>query len=180
MAAVRENEEERIRQLEELTPELPKNFKEWCGEKFKTPEIYYKRKGNFAECTCGKCGGKYEIYTPKDLEYRTLHDEIPRRGERAVCKKCGNISTYQWKRITEPVRESARFYLYQRSKDNNLFVRIFTYYRRYSQFSKMEELLEEDSRYFLQLGKVEKWYVLTLTDRMNTNGSYQIEQDTRI
>ena len=156
MAAVRENEEERIRQLEELTPELPKNFKEWCGEKFKTPEIYYKRKGNFAECTCGKCGGKYEIYTPKDLEYRTLHDEIPRRGERAVCKKCGNISTYQWKRITEPVRESARFYLYQRSKDNNLFVRIFTYYRRYSQFSKMEELLEEDSRYFLQLGKVEK------------------------
>lgn len=114
MAAVRENEEERIRQLEELTPELPKNFKEWCGEKFKTPEIYYKRKGNFAECTCGKCGGKYEIYTPKDLEYRTLHDEIPRRGERAVCKKCGNISTYQWKRITEPVRESARFYLYQR------------------------------------------------------------------
>ena len=29
MAAVRENEEERIRQLEELTPELPKNFKEW-------------------------------------------------------------------------------------------------------------------------------------------------------
>lgn len=43
MAAVRENEEERIRQLEELTPELPKNFKEWCGEKFKTPEIYYKR-----------------------------------------------------------------------------------------------------------------------------------------
>ena len=46
MAAVRENEEERIRQLEELTPELPKNFKEWCGEKFKTPEIYYKRKGS--------------------------------------------------------------------------------------------------------------------------------------
>ena len=35
-------------------------------------------------------------------------------------------------------------------------MRIFTYYRRYSQFSKMEELLEEDSRYFLQLGKVEK------------------------
>lgn len=156
MAAVKKTEEERIKELEELTPELPKNFKEWCGEKFKTPEIYYKRKGNFAECTCGKCGGKYEIYTPKEPEYGTLHDEIPRRGERAVCKKCGNISTYQWKRITEPVRESARFYLYQRSKDNNLFVRIFTYYRKYSQFSEMEELLEEDSRYFLQLGKVEK------------------------
>nr|DAT40025.1 MAG TPA: PcfJ like protein [Caudoviricetes sp.] len=156
MAAVKKTEKERIKELEELTPELPKNFKEWCGEKFKTPEIYYKRKGNFAECACGKCGGKYEIYTPKEPEYGTLYDEIPRRGERAVCKKCGNISTYQWKRITEPVRESARFYLYQRSKDNNLFVRIFTYYRKYSQSSKMEELLEEDSRYFLQLGKVEK------------------------
>ena len=156
MAAVKKTEEERIKELEELTPELPKNFKEWCGEKFKAPEIYYKRKGNFAECACGKCGGKYEIYTPKEPEYGTLYDGIPRRGERAVCKKCGNISTYQWKRITEPVRESARFYLYQRSKDNNLFVRIFTYYRKYSQFSKMEELLEEDSRYFLQLGKVEK------------------------
>lgn len=156
MAAVKKTEKERIKELEELTPELPKNFKEWCGEKFKTPEIYYKRKGNFAECACGKCGGKYEIYTPKESEYGTLYDEIPRRGERAVCKKCGNISTYQWKRITEPVRESARFYLYQRAKDNNLFVRIFTYYRKYSQLSKMEELLEEDSRYFLQLGKVEK------------------------
>lgn len=156
MAAVKKTEEERIKELEELTPELPKNFKEWCGEKFKAPEIYYKRKGNFTECACGKCGEEYKIYTPKEPEYGTLHDEIPRRGERAVCKKCGNTSTYQWKRITEPVRESARFYLYQRSKDNNLFVRIFTYYRKYSQFSKAEELLEENSRYFLQLGKVEK------------------------
>ena len=144
MAAVKKTEEERIKELEELTPELPK--------KFKTPEIYYKRKGNFAECTCGKCGGKYEIYTPKDLEYRTLHDEIPRRGERAVCKKCGNISTYQWKRITEPVRESARFYLYQRSKDNNLFVRIFTYYRRYS-FPKWKSCWKRTAGIFYSLEK---------------------------
>lgn len=156
MAAVKKSEEERIQELEELTPELPENFREWCGEKFKAPEIYYKRKGNFAECACGKCGEKYIIYTPKEPEYETLYDEIPRRGERAVCKKCGNISTYQWKRITEPVRESARFYLCQRSKDNNLFVRIFKYYRKYSQFSEMEVFLEEDSRYFLQMGKVEK------------------------
>ena len=44
MAAVRENEEERIRQLEELTPGLPEDFKDWCAKKLWNPEIYYKRK----------------------------------------------------------------------------------------------------------------------------------------
>ena len=58
MAAVRENEEERIRKLEELTPELPEDFEDWCAKKLWNPEIYYKRKGNNTECICGKCAEK--------------------------------------------------------------------------------------------------------------------------
>ena len=72
MAAVKKTEKERIKELEELTPELPKNFKEWCGEKFKTPEIYYKRKGSqttaFNPFECNKLnpppickGGDYSV-----------------------------------------------------------------------------------------------------------------------
>ena len=57
MAAVKKTEEERIKELGELTPELPKNFKEWCGEKFLAPEIYYKRKGNFANAPVGNAAG---------------------------------------------------------------------------------------------------------------------------
>lgn len=31
--AAKKNEEERIRQLEELTPELPEDFEDWCAKK---------------------------------------------------------------------------------------------------------------------------------------------------
>lgn len=156
MAAVRENEEERIRQLEELTPGLPEDFKDWCAKKLWNPEIYYKRNGNHTECICGKCAEKYVLYTPKDPEYGTLYDEIPRRGEKAVCKKCGNVSTYEWQRVTSPVRQEERIYLYQLTSENDLIVRIFSYYRRYQQSCEMTDILSEDSRYFLFKGKVEK------------------------
>ena len=156
MAAVRKSEEERIKELEDMTPELPEDFKEWCGKKFSAPEIYYKRTGKYADCICGNCGEKYKLYTPKDPEYGTLYDEIPRRGERAVCKVCGNVSTYEWQRITAPVRQKGRFYLYQLTEDKNLIVRIFSYYWKYSQYSKLESRLVEESRYFLSMGKVEK------------------------
>lgn len=156
MAAVRENEEERIRQLEELTPELPEDFEDWCAKKLWNPEIYYKRKGNNTECICGKCAEKYVLYTPKDPEYGTLYDEIPRRGEKAVCKKCGNVSTYEWQRVTSPVRQEERIYLYQLTSENDLIVRIFSYYRRYQKSLKMEDIMTEESRYFLFKGKVEK------------------------
>lgn len=156
MVAVRENEEERIRQLEELTPELPEDFEEWCARKLWNPEIYYKRKGNNTECICGRCAEKYVLYTPKDPEYGTLYDEIPRRGEKAVCKKCGNVSTYEWQRVTQPVRQEARIYLYQLTSENDLIVRIFSYYRRYQKSLKMEDIMTEESRYFLFKGKVEK------------------------
>ena len=38
------NREERIKELEDMTPELPEDFEKWCGNKFSAPKIYYKRK----------------------------------------------------------------------------------------------------------------------------------------
>lgn len=156
MAAVRKSEEERIKELGDMTPELPEDFKEWCGNKFSAPKIYYKRKGNYTDCICGECGKRYEIYTPRTPEYGTMYEEIPERGARTVCKECGNVSTYEWQRITAPVRQEGRFYLYQLTEEKNLIVRIFSYSRKYSQYSKLESWLVEESRYFLTMGKVEK------------------------
>ena len=166
MAAAKKSEEERIKELEDMTPELPEDFEKWCGNKFSAPEIYYKRKGNYTDCICGECGKRYEIYTPRTPEYGTMYEEIPERGARTVCKECGNVSNYEWQRITAPVQQYERRYLYQLAKDNSLIVRIFTCYRRYSQYSSVENWLVEESRYFLSLGKVEK-LIRTYTYRKN-------------
>lgn len=166
MAAAKKSEEERIKELEDMTPELPEDFEKWCGNKFSAPKIYYKRKGNYTDCICGECGKRYEIYTPRTPEYGTMYEEIPERGARTVCKECGNVSTYEWQRITSPVQQYERRYLYQLAKDNSLIVRIFTCYRRYSQYSSVENWLMEESRYFLSLGKVEK-LIRTYTYRKN-------------
>lgn len=166
MAAAKKSKEERIKELEDMTPELPEDFEKWCGNKFSAPEIYYKRKGNYTDCICGECGKRYEIYTPRNPEYGTMYEEIPERGARTVCKECGNVSTYEWQRITSPVQQYERRYLYQLAKDNSLIVRIFTCYRRYSQYSSVENQLVEVSRYFLSLGKVEK-LIRTYTYRKN-------------
>ena len=99
----------KLKELEDMTPELPEDFEKWCGNKFSAPKIYYKRKGNYTDCICGECGKRYEIYTPRTPEYGTMYEEIPERGARTVCKECGatikphrvckNCGTYKGKKV---------------------------------------------------------------------------------
>ena len=144
------------KELEELTPELPEGFEDWCSRQMVIPPVYYKRAGEYTDCICGICGGEYRIHTPKYPEYGTYYHEIPVRYGPAECQKCKKKTVYEWKRITGTYHSGKRFYLYQLCRDNSVVVRIFTYVRRYRQGSRMEDCLYEKGRFFLLVGQVKK------------------------
>lgn len=131
-----------MEEMFQTVPEIPEGFTEWCYSFLPKIAIYYRRKGKYAECRCGKCGREYIV------------EESPARHGKAHCPHCENIGFYEWKRITNESFFNGYMYLFQCTTDGNLVARYFGLHQNYSQYGKAVMELKELKRIFLTLGDV--------------------------
>ncbi|MGN1158233.1 MAG: PcfJ domain-containing protein [Agathobacter sp.] len=129
-----------VETLNKLVPELPDGFEDWCKRNLMKIPIFYRRKGKNAECTCGMCAADYTI------------EERPERNRTAICKCCGHIGIYEWKKVTRGRGDEDGAYLLQRTEDNNLILRVFKITQWYKQWIKADIKVTEYERHFLTLG----------------------------
>ena len=94
--------EEYFEHLRQDLPEVPNGFMEWMkhASVHGWPEspIYYRRKGNYAECYCSMCGGKYKIRTKRGESYEELFVKVypmPKNKHKTICIKCNGHGIYQ-------------------------------------------------------------------------------------
>lgn len=134
-----------IDELFATLPELPKGFKEGCKKYIKGAPIYYKRKGNRANCICGECGGTYEVKGRVE------------RFEGTECQICGKVGRYEWQRCSAPVWDYYTVILIQKRTDGNLVARHFKCENKYEMGVPRFFFLEEKNRYFFDLGDFYKF-----------------------
>lgn len=127
-------------------PEIPETFKNHCMDAIPKIPIFYRRKGKYAECMCGKCG----------IGYTT--EEVPQRGNQTVCKVCGHRGQWKWKRCTRRQWDQNDITLVQCTTDKNLVMRIFRISYSYQQDYEADIQLIEKRRFFLHMGDVYKFY----------------------
>lgn len=75
-----------------------KGLTEWVHKQYKTHYVWYKRKGNYAECHCSECGGRYILRTVSTgdcFEDNCIDIEKPARDEETKCRKCGAKALYK-------------------------------------------------------------------------------------
>ena len=133
-----------IETLNELVPDLPDGFEDWCKRNLPNIPIYYRRNGRGAECTCGKCASDFCV------------EEHPTRYKPATCPECGHRGWYEWKKITTGRDAEDGAYLLQRIEDNNLLLRVFKITQWYKQWRSAEVKVTEYERYFLTMGNCYK------------------------
>lgn len=129
--------------MEELfatMPDIPEGFKEGCMEYASPVPIYYRRKGKYAECICGKCAMPF------------LREEQPTRGDKTHCSYCGTEGLYEWKKCTNEKREYFTVVLVQRRTDNNLVLRHFKCVNTYQQGARQRFTISEQNRQFANMG----------------------------
>lgn len=131
-----------VEELEKLLPEVPDYFMKWCESKMPVIPIYYRRTKYGAECTCGKCA----------MGFTT--NETPERYKVGECKMCGHNGGYEWKKVTTGNWFDVYVYIVQKTKDNNLVIRLFNIYQFFKQFAKARIEIKEETRWFLTLGEV--------------------------
>lgn len=154
------DEKKEKEELLAMVPELPEGFVEWCENQMADAPVFYKRTGDYTECQCGMCGGKYKLYTPKEPKIGTVCSEIPKKNDITVCKKCGKQTYYEWKRVARVKNEEKWFYLYQLLPGGSVIIRIFNCWRRKEQGTKQITETEELERIFLIKGQVKKMVYL--------------------
>lgn len=126
-------------------PEVPEDFEEWSYSFFPKIPIYYKRRGKYADCICGKCG---KVYTT---------DQIPVRNESAKCQVCGNEGYYEWQRIQYGERHAEEIELIQCTTEGAVVVRMYIAMLWYRQGAEAKITLTELKRWILKLGDVHKF-----------------------
>ena len=136
-------------------PEVPEGFEEHCYSLLPTIDIYYRRRGKFADCRCGKCGKVY------------VTDKVPERNEITKCPICGNEGQWEWMRITKRSYTSHDITLIQKTTIGTLVIRAFRVSQLFQQGYVAEIKLHEMKRYFLQLGDV---YVFNNEYHYTSNG----------
>lgn len=75
-----------------------KNFDKWAHDLYNSRYIYYRRKGNYAECHCAECDAKYILRTTSTgdpFEDDAIDIEMPARDKATKCRKCGTKATYK-------------------------------------------------------------------------------------
>lgn len=125
--------------------DIPKHFKEECM-KFSSPApIFYRRRGKYADCRCGKCNKVY------------VTESHPKRGEDAICPVCGTKGRYEWMKCTRAHREYYTVVLIQRRTDNNLVARHLCCINEYQQGKVQRFNVSEKNRCFMDLGDFYKF-----------------------
>ena len=75
-----------------------KGLEDWVHKQYPTHYIWYRRKGNYAECACSECGEKYvlRIVTTGDpFQDNAIDIEKPERDKPTKCRKCGTKAFYK-------------------------------------------------------------------------------------
>lgn len=109
-----------MEELFDTLPDIPEGFREQCMDRYCEPTpIYYKRKGRYADCICGKCGKPF------------LREEKP---VRFVKTQLGEIEKDEWiRKATEEIHEEGL---------DELFEKVKEYCRRYPWLKKEKDLTE--------------------------------------
>lgn len=129
--------------MEELfatMPDIPEGFKEGCMEYASPVPIFYRRRGKYADCICGRCAMPF------------VREEQPTKGEKTNCPYCKTEGVYEWKKCTNAKTEYYTVVLVQRRTDNNLVLRHFKCINEYKQGAQQKIKLSEQNRQFANLG----------------------------
>lgn len=60
--------------------------------------LYYKRRGNWVQIACSKCGGVTDVRWKAGESYEShfqRHVEVPQEGRTGICPLCGTSGTYK-------------------------------------------------------------------------------------
>ena len=101
-------------------PPVPEGFYQWCEEELfrRCNYIFYKRKGRFAEFTCGSCGKSYKYATEPAESFESQMAEhiiqVPRQNAVACCEKCGTRGIYKHVNRKDEVEDKRICYVVQR------------------------------------------------------------------
>ena len=119
--------------------------------------IYYRRKGDYAECHCAECGAKYVLraIAPEDpfSAAALLDTEKPERDKETFCRKC------KIKAIYKPAGHTKSEYSYryicfgQKLNDENFVFRIFYTTQKTYQGQQTHYGCFEDERIYLEKSK---------------------------
>ena len=83
---------------ETFTQKPIKNLDKFAHDLFGNRYVYYRRKGNYAECHCAECGEKYILRmksTGDPFEDDCIDIELPARDKETKCRKCGIKAIYK-------------------------------------------------------------------------------------
>lgn len=150
-----------------------KEVGDWARKQYKNHYVYYRRKGNYAQCMCSECGKRYVIRaigTEDPFEDAFLNVEKPARDVETECRKCGI------KAIFKPAGKTAaethyNYICYGQKIDDDHFVfRIFYSLQKIRSDKRTHYEVCEDKRIFLEKGKKPKRYT--------NNGIYWYESFT--
>ena len=138
-----------------------KSLSDWARKQYDTHYIYYRRKGNYAECHCSECGSRYVIRTnPTEdpFEDAAMFIEKPARDKDTKCRKCGTKALYKPAGHTAPEWRYKRICYGQKIDDEHFVFRIFYSIQRIKADCKTYYGIDEEKRIFLEKGKKPKRY----------------------
>lgn len=135
-----------MEELFETLPPVPENIEELCREHRHTAPIYYRRRGKYADCRCGKCNALYIV------------EDTPYRDEPTKCRVCGAEGRYEWMRCTRSLWQQYTVLVLQKRTDNNLVLRYFQCTGIYRQGEPEHFSFNETRRVMLDIGDFYTFY----------------------
>ena len=90
-----------LNERQDNTKELPKQKLLEEADRFyflKKHYLYYKKRGNYVQIACSKCGGVTEARWKEGMSYESQfekHTEEPREGKIGHCPMCGELGEYK-------------------------------------------------------------------------------------
>lgn len=91
------------KEREAATPPLPERLGDWYRARF-TPVLFYKRRGRYADITCGICGTISTVCTKQRDTYAGQFEsvvQVPVNGNVGECPACGRPGIYRCRTETE-------------------------------------------------------------------------------
>ena len=134
-----------------------KGIEAWARKQFRGNKfIYYRRKGNYAECHCAECGERYVLRvtsTGDPFEDAAIDIEKPARDEETVCRKCKAKAVYKPAGHTKGEYRFNRVCYGQKIDDEHFVFRIFYTIQKTHADTETYYGCTEDERIYLEKGK---------------------------
>lgn len=147
-----------MEELFETLPEIPDDFREFCMSMVDPTPIYYRRRGKYADCRCGKCNAVYVV------------EGKPVKDTKTRCPRCNTEGVYHWMSETREKYDFFTVLLLQKRTDNNLVVRYFSCRNVFHLGEKRKFTTTERNRILLNMGDFYK-FNWQYTDEWSTQGN---------